>query len=178
MGNQGSFKGDVARSVLFLQLRYNGLSVVNGFPSVSGQMGDLTTLLDWHRNDPPDDFEMNRNNVVYTWQFNRNPLIDMPDLVEYIWGNNVGDVWNNSLSTPTFEKDNFVMYPNPASNKLYISGLQSQAKITIYSTEGRKVLSKNFSINDRVVNLNLSSGLYLVNISTEKTNITKKLQVK
>ncbi|PSG88731.1 endonuclease [Aurantibacter aestuarii] len=178
MGNQGSFKGDVARSVLFLQLRYNGLSVVNGFPSVSGQMGDLTTLLDWHRNDPPDDFEMNRNNVVYTWQFNRNPLIDMPDLVEYIWGNNVGDVWNNSLSTPTFEKDNFVMYPNPASDKLYISGLQSQAKITIYSTEGRKVLSKNFSVNDRVVNLNLSSGLYLVNISTEKTNITKKLQVK
>ena len=27
---------------------------------------------------------MNRNNVIYNWQFNRNPLIDMPDLVDYI----------------------------------------------------------------------------------------------
>ncbi|MGB6269600.1 MAG: endonuclease, partial [Olleya sp.] len=70
-GNAGSFKGDVARSVLFMQIRYNGLSVVNGFPTTTGQMGDLATILDWHRNDPPDDFEMNRNNVVYTWQFNR-----------------------------------------------------------------------------------------------------------
>lgn len=91
-GNLGSFKGDVARSVFFLQLCYNRLSIENGFPNVTGQLGDLTTLLDWHRNDPPDDFEMNKNNVIYTWQFNRNPFIDKPDLIEYIWGNNMGEV--------------------------------------------------------------------------------------
>ena len=83
-GTLGSFRGDVARSVLYMEIRYNGLEVVNGFPTITGQLGDLATLLDWHRNDPPDDFEMNRNNVVYTWQFNRNPFIDQPDLVEYI----------------------------------------------------------------------------------------------
>ena len=80
-GTAGSFRGDVARSVLFLAVRYNGLSIENGFPAVLGQLGDLNTLLDWHRNDPPDDFEMNRNNVVYTWQFNRNPFIDHPCLL-------------------------------------------------------------------------------------------------
>jgi endonuclease I len=177
-GNQGSFKGDVARSVLFLQLRYNGLSVVNGFPSVSGQMGDLTTLLDWHRNDPPDDFEMNRNNVVYTWQFNRNPLIDMPDLVEYIWGNNMGDVWNNPLSTADFERDTFVMYPNPASSQLYFKGLQSNATIAIYSAEGRLVFTEKLLSNTNTIDLNLSSGFYVVNIQTQKNSITRKLQVK
>lgn len=41
-----------------------------------GEFGDIETLLDWHRNDPPDDFEMNRNNIVYNWQFNRNPFLD------------------------------------------------------------------------------------------------------
>ncbi|WP_241148074.1 endonuclease [Lacinutrix jangbogonensis] len=75
-GNAGSFKGDVARSVLFLDIRYNGLDIVNGFINATnnGLLGDLATLLDWHRNDPPDDYEMNRNNVVYTWQNNRNPF--------------------------------------------------------------------------------------------------------
>ena len=71
-GTLGGFKGDVARSVFYLAVRYNGLELVNGFPDgMVGQFGDLATLLDWHRNDPPDDFEMNRNNVVYNWQFNR-----------------------------------------------------------------------------------------------------------
>ena len=28
----GSFKGDVARGVLFLDVRYNDLEVVNGYP--------------------------------------------------------------------------------------------------------------------------------------------------
>jgi hypothetical protein len=94
VGTFGSFKGDVARSVLYLDIRYNGLQIVNGFPDIVGQLGDLTTLLDWHRNDLPDDFEMNRNNVVYTWQLNRNPFIDHPDLVKYFWGNKIGEVWN------------------------------------------------------------------------------------
>src|SRR5690606_24496274 len=53
-GTLGGFKGDVARSVLFMELRYNGLQVVNGFPEgTDGELGDLATLLDWHRNDPP-----------------------------------------------------------------------------------------------------------------------------
>tara|TARA_R110002012_G_scaffold154445_2_gene314798 strand:+ start:479 stop:2437 length:1959 start_codon:yes stop_codon:yes gene_type:complete len=176
-GNQGSFKGDVARSVLFLQLRYNGLSVVNGFPSVTGQMGDLATLLDWHRNDPPDDFEMNRNNVIYTWQLNRNPLIDMPDLVEYIWGNNVGDVWNNSLSTQEFLAETVSVYPNPVTNRLYFKGLKSSSEVTIFSAEGRQVLKSQVSKNS-YLDLNLKSGLYMVNIKTNQQFVTKKILVK
>lgn len=66
-GTLGSFKGDVARSVLYMDVRYNGLQVLNGFSDTLGQLGDLATLLNWHRNDLPDDFEMNRNNVVFTW---------------------------------------------------------------------------------------------------------------
>src|SRR5690606_28383369 len=85
-GTLGKFKGDVARGVFYLAIRYNGLEIVEGYPRKKKQLGDLETLLEWHRNDPPDDFEMNRNNVIYTWQMNRNPFIDEPDLIEYIWG--------------------------------------------------------------------------------------------
>ena len=99
VGTLGSFRGDVARSVLYMEIRYNGLQIVNGFPEINGQLGDLETLLTWHRNDPPDDFEMNRNNVIYRWQKNRNPFIDQPDLVEYIWGDQQGQVWRQTVAT-------------------------------------------------------------------------------
>ena len=44
-------------------------------------IGDLATLLQWHELDPVDDFEINRNNLIYGFQNNRNPFIDHPELV-------------------------------------------------------------------------------------------------
>ncbi|WP_336126974.1 endonuclease [Mesoflavibacter sp. CH_XMU1422-2] len=176
-GNLGSFKGDVARSVLYMQIRYNGLSVVNGYPSTTGQMGDLATILDWHRNDPPDDFEMNRNNVVYNWQFNRNPFIDQPDLVEYIWGTNVGDTWNQNLSTDTFETSFVKIYPNPTTDKLYVSGKEQNYNISMFSSEGRLVLKQQVA-NNNYIDLKVASGLYLVKIETENNqSLVKKILV-
>ena len=176
-GNLGSFKGDVARSVLYMQIRYNGLSVVNGYPSTTGQMGDLATLLDWHRNDPPDDFEMNRNNVVYNWQFNRNPFIDQPDLVEYIWGTNVGDTWNQNLSTDTFETSSIKLFPNPITDKLYVSGKEQNYNISVFSSEGRLVLKQQVA-NNNYIDLKIASGLYLVKIETENNqSLVKKILV-
>ena len=122
----------MARGVLYMEIRYNGLEVVNGFPDINGQLGDLATLLEWHRNDPPDDFEMNRNNIVYNWQRNRNPFIDQPDLVEYIWGDQVGQVWNQTLATHGLDHQNVKVYPNPTSDKLHIDGIVNHAVIALY----------------------------------------------
>jgi endonuclease I len=49
-------------------------------------MGLLDVLLQWHAEDPPDDFERRRNTVVYLFQRNRNPFIDHPEWVEAIFG--------------------------------------------------------------------------------------------
>ncbi len=99
VGTMGSWKGDVARSVFYMAVRYNGLSVVNGdiADATVGQLGDLASLLTWNTQDPSDDFEMNRNNYIYTWQVNRNPFIDYPDLANYIWGTRVGQTWYSNL---------------------------------------------------------------------------------
>ncbi|GAB4159894.1 MAG: endonuclease [Winogradskyella sp.] len=173
-GTLGSFRGDVARSVLYMEIRYNGLQVVNGFPDITGQLGDLATLLDWHRNDPPDDFEMNRNNVVYTWQFNRNPFIDQPDLVEYIWGNNVGEVWDQQLSIEENELKAIALYPNPTTGRLYING-NDIVNIEIYSVEGKRL--KQFREVENFIDLDLVSGLYLLKLENEKGFVTKKIVV-
>ncbi|MEZ4792773.1 MAG: endonuclease [Gelidibacter sp.] len=178
MGTLGGFKGDVARSVLYMELRYNGLQVVNGFPEGTvGELGDLATLLDWHRNDPPDDYEMNRNNVVYTWQYNRNPLIDYPDLVEYIWGTHIGDPWEPPLSVDEVDGLAIKVYPNPTSNRIYLLGIASPTTVDVFSVDGRQLENYQFA-NSSYLDLNLASGLYVLKISSEGTSMTKKLVVK
>ncbi len=176
-GNLGSFKGDVARSVLYMEVRYNGLEVVNGFPSATGQLGDLATILDWHRNDPPDDFEMNRNNIVYNWQFNRNPFIDQPDLVEYIWGNKVGDTWLQSLGVGEVGILNVQVYPNPTNNTIYFKGLLNEAVVEVFSVDGRKLFYKPVEDNS-TLELDVSSGMYLLKIISDGKSLVRKVIVK
>lgn len=57
-------------------------------------------LLKWHRQDPVSDKERNRNDEVYKLQSNRNPFIDYPDLVEYIWGSMKGKPYTDEDLPP------------------------------------------------------------------------------
>ena len=176
-GTLGSFRGDVARSVLFMEIRYNALEIVNGFQTVDGQLGDLATLLEWHRNDPPDDYEMNRNNIVYNWQRNRNPFIDQPELVEYIWGDEVGNTWNQTVDTDNLEELNVQVYPNPTTDRIYLNGLETNASVEIYSIEGQKM--KKYSVlGDSVIDLDLPTGRYILKVISEGKIKTIKLVVK
>ncbi len=173
-GTQGSFRGDVARAVFYLAVRFNDLSVVNGFPEITGELGDLQTLLQWHEQDPADDFEMNRNNVVYTWQNNRNPFIDYPELVDYIWGDKQGEVWNQSLSINQNDFQEISIYPNPASGYIKFKGIASSALVEFYTMTGKKVLETTIQ-NGNSLPLDLNSGVYLVKIISDTKAATKKL---
>ena len=57
----------------------------------------LAMLLKWHRQDPVSQKEVDRNNGIQLTQGNRNPFIDYPYLVEYIWGERSGDVLDLEL---------------------------------------------------------------------------------
>jgi hypothetical protein len=48
-------------------------------------MGDLSVLLQWHLEDLPDPQERMRNDVVGSFQTNRNPFIDHPEWVECVF---------------------------------------------------------------------------------------------
>lgn len=85
---RAEIRGDIARMLFYMDIRWDQLVLVNltGLqkPSIY-QMGDLQTLLLWHIQDPVDDFERNRNDVIYGYQGNRNPFIDYPELVSKIY---------------------------------------------------------------------------------------------
>lgn len=178
-GNLSSWKGDVARAIFYMAVRYNGLNVVNGNPSNNpdGFVGDLATLLTWNFSDPSDDFEMNRNNVIYNWQVNRNPFIDHPDLANHIWGTLSTTPWSATLSTQKLDTLNITLYPNPASDYITISGLNETAKIEIYSITGMKVLEAKCNNNERI-NINLAAGIYMVKTIENEKSAIKKLIIR
>ena len=178
-GTKGSFKGDVARGVLYMAVRYNALEVVHGFPdNTVGALGDLATLLKWHRNDPPDDFEMNRNNIIYTWQMNRNPFIDQPELIEYIWGHKVGQTWNRALSLDNAFTMGIKIYPNPTRDQIHISGINSDTKLEFLTMDGRQVMARRLN-EDCSFNLSsdfgLARGIYVLRLESEGKTIIKKV---
>jgi len=95
-------KGNVARMMFYMDIRYEG-NDGSGTPDLQlvdlastersntfGQFGKLCTLLDWHIQDPVDARERSRNNVIHSWQGNRNPFIDRPRYAMQIWGEQCG----------------------------------------------------------------------------------------
>ena len=182
-GTQGSWRGDVARAILYIAVRFQSLNVLNGDPvelssgNPSYQIGDLATLLTWNTADPRDDFEMNRNNYIYTWQMNRNPFIDHPSLADYIFGANFGQPWSAALSTQTPIENKVAVYPNPASDYLIVSGLEGISKIEIYTITGQLVQTENFE-NEIRINIDLNAGMYLVKVTNGFQSTTKKIIVK
>ena len=111
---QDSDKGDIARAIFYMAARYNyfsgsdsdgidannpnlvvvdrtsdqnGSGSYDATTSMAGQMGLLRDLLAWNRLDPPDEWEIHRNNLMYkNYSHNRNPFIDFPEWAEFIWG--------------------------------------------------------------------------------------------
>lgn len=124
---QDSDKGDIARAMLYMAACYNNLdgstptpalpalNIMNyvigdttGYSSddiTKGYYGVLQDLLAWHAMDPVDDYEIHRNNLIYNnYQHNRNPFIDYPQWVDYIWGKAIYDADAKTISydsTPT-----------------------------------------------------------------------------
>lgn len=98
-------KGNVARAMFYMDLRYEGgthgvsgvaepdlrltdtMSLITGSGSNASvaYMGKLATLIQWHQQDPVDSAELLRNEVIQTYQGNRNPFIDHPEWVACIY---------------------------------------------------------------------------------------------
>ena len=111
------FKGDFARGYFGTMIKWangdyqkfttaEGAQIFNTAYDAAHYYGltgyGVALLLKWHREDPVSQKEIDRNNGIQTNQGNRNPFIDYPELVEYIWGEHSGETVTLSSLTPTF----------------------------------------------------------------------------
>ena len=169
-------KGDVARMIFYMATRYEGgsgepdLEVVDEVnTSPNPRHGKLSQLLLWNTQDPPDAFEINRNNVIYyDYQNNRNPFIDHPEYATSIWGD-PSAISNNKLN-------DIVVYPNPATNAININTQQnSDLHYSIYSTLGKKITQGTLSSSVSSVDIsNFNGGVYILSIYNTTNQISQK----
>ncbi|GAA3651021.1 T9SS type A sorting domain-containing protein [Flavivirga jejuensis] len=82
------------------------------------------------------------------------------------------------LSASEFELDSSLsIYPNPSTNYFNVqSTLEGEINYTIYNVTGKKVLKG--TIENEVINHNLTSGLYLLKLDNGFNSISKKIVVK
>ena len=151
------YKGDFARAYFYIAACYGdslewiatgepGKAVTNkGWEEFQPWLRDL--LLEWHRLDPVSQKELDRAVQVNKIQGNRNPFIDYPELVEYIWGEKQGETVDFYTLTQSYGdpyNDGTTGMENPfdapAARKLLRDGqVVIFRNASIYTTLGQKI---------------------------------------
>jgi len=104
------YRGDFARTYFFMATAYENMDwsaypdYINTNSYLMFSDAIIQVLLDWHRADAVSDKEICRADQISTIQHNRNPFIDYPELVEYIWGNKKGQNVNLSALVCAFKE--------------------------------------------------------------------------
>ena len=179
-------KGDIARILFYMVIRYDpgfdhnnnsfDLELVDYTTPNNNEpiLGKLSSLIQWHNDDPIDDFEINRNEIIFGFQENRNPFIDHPNLVNYLWGDNYGVVWNENLGNSEYEINNMNIFPNPSSGIINFGIDMTEEKIEIFTITGVKVLDCLVDESNRL-ELNLQSGIYFLRSFTKSGLFNSKI---
>ncbi|MCK5686600.1 endonuclease [bacterium] len=172
--------GDIARMMFYMATRYEGengepaLELIDYIPSDKYTNepihAKLSTLISWHLKDTVDATERTRNDVIYSYQNNRNPFIDHPEYVYLIWG----DVSGMGYIPNKFQIGK--AYPNPFNPSFNLPvELSESSKISISLSNilGQAVRHKEFGIlssgeyNFVFDEPELSSGIYFVQTNVD-----------
>lgn len=183
------WKGDVARMMLFMYLRYGDRCLpknvgVGSALTVDNNMIDL--FLQWNVDDPVNAFEDNRNNVIAGIQGNRNPFIDNPAFATKIWG---GPQAEDRFGTGTGSGGG---NPDPVAELFiseYVEGSSNNKAIEIANFTGGSVNLSTYTIKKQTngagswsSGYNLSGTLtnesvYVVANSSASTSVTSKANI-
>jgi endonuclease I len=199
-GNSGYFngnwypgdewKGDIARMMMYMYLRYGNQCLPNNVAvgnlvSTDNNMVDL--LLQWNAEDPVSEFEDRRNTYLgnsdnFFAQGNRNPFIDNPYLATLIWGGMTAENrWVSLSTTASFDWSSSVtVYPNPTQNhEVKVSSPVSINTIQLISVNGQIVKEfSTFTNSDHEFTLNnLPNGFFFVKINSNEGATIRKIIV-
>lgn len=138
------YKGDFARAYFYVATAYHDMAWSSTYNKYVKRDSYLTftpylieVLLQWHRIDPVSEKEINRLDAISSIQHNRNPYIEYPELVEYIWGNKKGTRVDlaqlvrttSDEYTPPVDLVNPMAYPaTEVTNESFIAHWKNQAR--------------------------------------------------
>ena len=142
-----AYKGDFARTYFYMVTCYEEKIADwyvnypesqptldgNAYPGLSSWQ--LAMLMQWAKNDPVSEKEINRNNAVYGIQQNRNPFIDYPELERFVWGD---------LKDVAFSYDH---YSTTGIIEVGNSSADSQKPETIFAPDGKRLAKPHKGLN-------------------------------
>ena len=188
------YKGDFARAIFYMATVYDDINWVYHYMFDAEAYPTLTSwavsmLLQWARQDPVSQKEIDRNNYVEQYQGNRNPFVDFPELAEYIWGSRTTETFYvadqaNSDPTPPITGDPEITAPvngealdfgqaavgHAVARALQISGhnLTSSLSVRVSGTDRNSFIPETTVIPHSTMN---ASGGYLLNILYRPTAV-------
>ena len=134
------YKGDFARSYFYIATAYEDYASLWNSPMMQNntwpvwQSWALQLLMEWNKNDLKSTREEERAEAVYKIQGNRNPFIDYPDLVDYIWG----DKTSTHYPFPD-ETEPFLISPRNNKTLDFVILLQGDNKIIDLDIQGKNL---------------------------------------
>lgn len=163
------WRGDIARIIMYMYLRYPTqclpTAVGDGAATHSYDMPNV--FLKWNAEDPVSIHEMTRNNVIYSYQGNRNPFIDNPYMATIIWGGqNAEDRWN-TLNTTATASNHLNLFPTITSDFVYIDDATQTYTFNVFNTLGQNIQTVT---NQNKIDLSVHpQGLYFIQVKNEQT---------
>ncbi|MFA8451036.1 MAG: endonuclease [Bacteroidales bacterium] len=172
-------KGDVARMIMYMAVRYEGeknepdleMSETVGHGKAPLH-GVKSVLLEWNRLDPPSDFEKNRNEVVYSYQKNRNPFIDHPEYADLIWtvdvsldeSENLKPAFTFNTTNKTFSVDLSAVSDNDVDAQIF-----DMNGVAIEAVKMKSGQQNTFSL------VSYQKGVYILRLNVENKFFAYKL---
>ena len=185
--NQGNWypgdewKGDVARIIMYMYLRYpnqcepTNVGIGTQLFSPNGDIPDI--FLNWNFSDPVSEFEETRNNSIANVQGNRNPFIDNPHLATLIWnGPSAEDKWASANSTKDYEDENLEIQITSLNNEIIIENLDLNTLLSLELVNLKGQIIK-FTRNNIVRTPGLASGIYILKITTKHGSYLRKINL-
>ena len=150
------WKGDFARGYMYMATAYQNFSWVNTglqilekntYPTL--QKWAYTLFIKWAKADKPDDVEIKRNEEVYQIQGNRNPYVDFPNLMEYVWGDSTNCAFNpeTTVKSAYYNNGGSEVTPTPAPEE---NATIYTAQFTSTDGDCTENISKNESSNSNI----------------------------
>ncbi len=170
-------KGNAARALFYMATCYNGVAGQNWqLPTNQGQVH----LKAWHLNDLPDNYEIARNEYIFSEQGNRNPFVDS---VQFACPINFTNMTYTAcvasgIGLNELLENNLSVFPVPSQKEVYVQvNGTTISHVDITDLQGKIVSSKDYA-DVAVVEMKnqfLPVGVYLVNVTTPYGKATRRM---
>ena len=191
-------KGQLARGILYMDTMYEDLLLEEEYVELSkvlasdiGRHGNSSSIIDWALSFDVDEHEYQHNDVVYGIQYNRNPYIDFPALVDFVYGSKKDEPGSieDIIATSTQDKLNTdeaiyknialegVQYTYEIGDKFSIDDIDhiytTYTDFSYIEVEDRSKITSNVEENYEFNQV----GTYDITLSDGTTNVTYQIDV-